>query len=93
MSQQRKFEKEQARLIAELRETAEHVRRLKEFVTFCAWTGRVRWHDQWISVEQFLHERFGLNVSHGISEEAIAMLQRTLPRDQPPAGNGDGGNT
>ena len=53
----------------------------------------MRWHDQRISAEQFHHERFGLNVSHGISEKAIAMLQRTLPRDQPPAGNGDGGST
>ena len=87
MSQQRKFEFEQARLIEELRQSAEHVRRLKEFVTFCAWTGRVQWQDRWISVEDFLNERFGLNVSHGISEEAIAMLQRTLPRNEPPAGD------
>ncbi len=84
MSQQRKFEDEQAKLIEKLRESTEHVRRLKEFVTFCAWTGRVQWHGQWVSVEQFLDERFGLNVSHGISEEAIAMLQRTLPRTEPP---------
>lgn len=85
MSQQRKFEQEQARLIEELRQSAEHVRRLKEFVTFCAWTGRIQWHGQWVSVEQFLEERFGLNVSHGISEEAIVMLQKALPRpDQPP---------
>lgn len=85
MSQQRKFEQEQARLIEELRQSADHVRRLKEFVTFCAWTGRVQWQGRWVSVEQFLDERFGLNVSHGISEEAIAMLRRTLPRSEPPA--------
>ncbi len=91
MSQQRKFEREQARLIEELRQTAEHVRRLQEFVTFCAWTGRVRWQDRWVSVEQFLNERFGLNVSHGISEEAIAMLQKSLPRpDAPPENDGAG---
>ena len=85
MSQQRKFEQEPARLIEELRQSADHVRRLKEFVTFCAWTGRVQWQGRWVSVEQFLDERFGLNVSHGISDEAIAMLRRTLPRSEPPA--------
>ncbi len=88
MAQHQKFEDEQARLIEELRKSADQVRRLEELVTFCAWTGRVRWKDQWVSMEQFLDERFGLNVSHGISEEAIAMLQRTLPREQLPPGDG-----
>jgi hypothetical protein len=83
MAQHQKFEDEQARLIEELRKSTDQVRRLEELVTFCAWTGRVHWNGQWISIEQFLDERFGLNVSHGISEEAIAMLQRTLPRSQP----------
>jgi integral membrane sensor domain MASE1 len=88
MSQQRKFEDEQARLIEKLRESTEHVRRLKEFVTFCAWTGRVQWQGRWVSVEEFLDERFGLNVSHGISEEAIAMLKQNMPRSEPPPESG-----
>eukprot|EP01035_Chromulina_nebulosa_P042805 gene42805-57956_t len=77
--EQRRFEAEQSRLIAELKTAVEQVRRLEEFVTFCAWTGRVRWKDQWVSVETFLHERYGLNISHGISEEALKGFLRDLP--------------
>ncbi|MFI5336257.1 MAG: MASE1 domain-containing protein [Opitutales bacterium] len=79
MGQERKFEIEQARLIEELRAKSEQVRRLEEFVTFCAWTRRVRWNEQWVPVEQFLQERYGLSISHGISEEALAMLRNGIP--------------
>ena len=70
---ERRFESEQARLIAKLRATADQVTRLEEFVTFCAWTGQVRWKDRWVSVEHFLVERYGLNVTHGISESAMKL--------------------
>lgn len=98
MAQQRRFEAEQARLIAELKAAGDQLRRLEEFVTFCAWTGRVRWKGQWVSVETFLHERYNLNISHGISEEALAGFLRDLPPGVPPdltkppfnQGNGSG---
>jgi len=57
------------------------LRRPEDFVTFCAWTGRVRWKDQWVSVEPFLHERYGLTISHGISEEGLAKLMKDVPRE------------
>lgn len=81
VGEQRRFEAEQARLIAELKAKGDQVRRLEDFVTFCAWTGRVRWKDQWVSVEQFLHERYGLTISHGISEEGLAKLMKDVPRE------------
>jgi hypothetical protein len=71
---ERRFEAEQARLIEELRASAAQVSRLEEFVTFCAWTGQVRWKDEWVSVETFLSERYKLNVSHGISDEAMGRI-------------------
>jgi hypothetical protein len=71
---ERRFEAEQTRLIEELRASAAQVSRLEEFVTFCAWTGRVRWKDEWVSVERFLSERYNLNISHGISEEAMGRI-------------------
>lgn len=76
---QRRFEAEQLRLIRELKAKAEQVRRLEEFVTFCAWTGRVRWKEQWVSVEHFLNERYGVTISHGISEEAVAKFMQDVP--------------
>lgn len=84
MAQERRHEAEQARLIAELKASSQQVKRLEEFVTFCAWTGRVRWNDQWISVERFLSERYGVNISHGISEEALANLRKDTPPAPPP---------
>ena len=66
----RRFEDEQARLITELQAASAEVSRLKELVTFCAWTGRVRWKGEWVSVERFLHERYNVKITHGISEEA-----------------------
>lgn len=84
MGQEHRFEAEQARLIGELQASATEVKNLKEIVTFCAWTGRVRWKDQWISVEAFLHDRYGLNISHGISTEALTMLRKDLPTTPPP---------
>src|SRR5471032_1644692 len=79
MGQERRFEAEQARLIAELQSASNQVSRLEEFVTFCAWTGRVRWKEQWVSVEKFLHERYNLNITHGVSEEALTALLKELP--------------
>ena len=81
MAQHQKFEDEQARLIEELRKSTDQVRRLEDLVTFCAWTSRVRWKDQWVPIEQFLSERFDLNVSHGISEEAIATLRQSMKQE------------
>jgi len=82
LAQQRRFEDEQADLIAKLSATASQVQRLEEFVTFCAWSGRVHWKDEWVSVDRFLHERYNVNISHGISEEALTSLLKQLP--QPP---------
>ena len=46
----------------------------------------MRWNDQWVSVETFLHECYNVNVSHGISEEALTVLMKQLPQP-PPSGS------
>jgi integral membrane sensor domain MASE1 len=71
---ERRFEAEQARLIAKLQSADTQVSRLEEFVTFCAWSGRVRWKDEWVSVETFLSERYNLNISHGIADESMKRI-------------------
>jgi hypothetical protein len=71
---------------------ARHVNRLDEryqverkrreeaerYVAVCAWTRRIRWQGEWVSVEEFLHQRFGLEVTHGISDEALAEQLASL---------------
>jgi integral membrane sensor domain MASE1 len=71
---ERRFEAEQARLIEKLQLSVEKVSRLEEIVTFCAWTGKVRMDDEWVSVERFLNERYNLNISHGISDDAMRRI-------------------
>ena len=83
LAQQRRFEAEQAQLIAKLQAAATQMQRLEDFVTFCAWSGQVRWKDEWVSVDTFLHERYHVSITHGISDEALAALLKQLP--QPPA--------
>jgi integral membrane sensor domain MASE1 len=81
---ERRFEAEQARLIAKLQATATQVSRLEEFVTFCAWSGRVRWKDEWVSVETFLSERYNLNISHGISDDSMRRILTDAGLTLPP---------
>lgn len=58
----------------------EQVRREKaeRMVAMCAWTQRVRWNDEWISIDAFLKRRFGIEVTHGISDEALNEQLATL---------------
>ena len=53
---------------------AEQARReeAERMVAMCAWTQRVRWNGEWIAVDEFLRERFGLEITHGISDDGLA---------------------
>ena len=60
----------------ELRAALDQVRRLEEsLVTMCAWTRTIRMDGRWVPVEEFLREKFGVRVSHGISDEALRRMQ------------------
>ena len=50
------------------------VRELEDLITVCAWTNRVKYEGQWVSFEEYLHKRFNLRFTHGISEEATRKL-------------------
>jgi CHASE3 domain sensor protein len=66
--------------------------KLQEFVTVCAWTGRVRFQGQWLRLDEYLKKQFNISVSHSLSQEAaekmrveIEDLNRTTERPpQPP---------
>lgn len=64
----------------ELRYRAERRRRaeLERMVAICAWTGRVRWNGEWVRVEQYLHERWGVRVTHTISDEAMQRMEEEI---------------
>jgi hypothetical protein len=87
----RRLEKEH-RLNVALAETLEahrlatdEIRKLQSQVqVVCAWTKRIRVADHWVSFEEFLRSRLGIEVTHGISEEAAQELRKQLEAHPPP---------
>lgn len=64
------------------RRATEEIRKLQgQMQTICAWTKRIRVEDRWVSFEEFLKSRLGIEVTHGMSEEAAAELRRQLRGD------------
>ena len=58
---------------------------LRQIVTICAWTGQVKHEGEWIRLEDYLRQRFGLSVSHGLSKEAAdKMTQEMRQANAPP---------
>jgi hypothetical protein len=65
--------------------------KLQQFVTVCAWTGQVRHNGEWVRLDEFLKQQFGISVSHSLSKEAsekmmreIEELNRSRPDKHPP---------
>jgi hypothetical protein len=48
--------------------------RLEQLITVCAWSHRILYQGQWMSLEQYLEERFGIRASEGITAEQAAKL-------------------
>jgi hypothetical protein len=44
----------------------------------CAWTRWLELDGEWLSVEHYLERRFGIEVSHGISAEALHAFEQEL---------------
>jgi hypothetical protein len=61
----------------------QRLRRLQPLVTVRAWSKTVQDGDEWVSFEEYLHRRFGLRVTHGLSPEQVARLMRPAPTPAP----------
>jgi len=48
--------------------------RLEKLVTVCAWSHRILYEGQWVSLERYLENRFGIRANDGISTEQAAKL-------------------
>jgi hypothetical protein len=48
--------------------------RLEQLVTVCAWSHRLLYEGQWVSLERYLEQRFGIRASEGITPEQAASL-------------------
>ena len=52
--------------------------KLRHIVTVCAWTGQVKDEGEWIRLDEYLERRFGLSISHGLSDEAAEKMKRDI---------------
>lgn len=48
----------------------------EQFVTLCAWSNTVKHDGEWMPYATYLHRRFGLITTHGMSPKALAQLER-----------------
>lgn len=64
--------------------TAEEERLRKQVQTVCAWTKRIKDEGKWVSFEQFLSKHYGLQFTHGISDEALRDLEKELEKTHKP---------
>lgn len=51
---------------------------VQDWVVVCAWTHRVKHGGRWISLEDFLSEQLGCQVSHGLSEEGYSSISHEI---------------
>lgn len=51
---------------------------MQDWVIVCAWTHRIKSGGRWLSLEDFLTQHLGCQISHGLSEEAYGKLREEI---------------
>lgn len=78
----KRIEQENLALTAQLQKSILKSNELEELLTICAWTGKVKSGNDWISIEKFLNQILGVQISHGISPEANDALRKKYGLDK-----------
>lgn len=69
-------------IFSDLGASQAEIAKLREgLVTFCAWTKQIFYDDRWMSVDEFLANHLRLNLTHGISDEALKMMVANLKQE------------
>jgi CHASE3 domain sensor protein len=71
---------------------AMQISKLHSLITMCAWSKRVQYQDKWVPLEEYMRKRFGIRISHGISQEeynkwATPEMEETALADEPVEAN------
>ena len=48
---------------------------MRDWLIVCAWTHRIKRDGRWLSLEEFLTEHLGYQVSHGLSESSLLNMR------------------
>ena len=59
---------------------AERPKDLEKLITVSAWSRKIQVEGQWVSFEEFLTERLGVSITHGIDPETAKEIYGTLKR-------------
>lgn len=63
-----------------LLQAAAEIKRLRHgLLKVCAWTKRIEVDGRWISIEQFLSEHLQLQLTHGMSDDAVRLFGNDPP--------------
>jgi CHASE3 domain sensor protein len=63
---------------------AMQISKLYSLITVCAWSKRVQYEDKWIPLEEYMRKRFGIRISHGISQEEYDKWAAADGAESPP---------
>ncbi len=72
---------EKAKRDAQMEMAQKKIKQLEEIVTMCAWSGKIQMDGKWVKIEEFLNKRFGIKVSHGISEEEAEKVFKQIDEE------------
>lgn len=61
---------------------------LQNLITVSAWSRKIQVDGRWVSFEEFLVDRLGVSITHGIDPETAELLHNMLP-DHPHASKSD----
>jgi GAF domain-containing protein len=81
---------ERLRLLLELEQSTpsarpqadENGRDTDEMIKLCSWTSRIDANGQWMSIEDYLQDTFGVAISHGISPEGVEQVDKLMKGDR-----------
>jgi CHASE3 domain sensor protein len=45
------------------------IKKLHSIITICAWSKQVQYQGKWVSLEEYMISRFGIRITHGISDQ------------------------
>lgn len=55
----------------------------EQWLTVCAWSGRVKMGPDWVTMEEYLKRRFGVRVTHGMAPDVYRQLFDTVLKTAP----------
>ena len=83
--EQTRARRELEKALADLRQSAVEIEKLKnQLQVVCAWSKRIRVEGKWMTFEEFLKDHLHINLSHGISPEAMDQFAREIEEANKP---------